>query len=109
MKGQTYGNARNSYWDDKNEPGWTLRVSNRSTTGRSYRKGNRWVDSQVVEREKSITSPKVVEFGSEGIRAVMRRLAEEGRPGTCRSLGGEVLMVVGGENGLVKMPGGVQN
>jgi hypothetical protein len=104
MKSQAVMNARNSYVDERmNRVAITTvqQVNDRAF----YRRGNRWVDSRVVEQEKAITSPKVVEFGSEEFWRLMQRLAGEGRQGTL-SLGGDVLMVIDGEPVLVKTPGG---
>ena len=103
MKQQVAMNGRNAYMDERmNRVAITnvQQINDRAF----YRRGNRWVDSRVVEREKAITSPKVVEYGSEEFARLMRRLAE-GRQGTV-SLGGDVLMVIDGEAVLVKMPEG---
>jgi Ca-activated chloride channel family protein len=66
-----------------------------------YRRGNRWVDSRIVQQEKETTPAKVVDFGSGEFRKLALRLAEQGRQGTI-ALKGEILMVVDGEAVLVR-------
>jgi len=70
-----------------------------------YRRGNRWVDSRIVDKERELRLRTVVEFGSEEFRRLALRLAEQGRQGSI-SLRGDILMVVDGETILVKGPAG---
>jgi len=69
-----------------------------------YRRGNRWVDSRIVDREKQIRPTRVIEFGSDQFRGLALRLARHGRQG-CISLRGDILMLVDGEPLLVRGPG----
>ena len=66
-----------------------------------YRRGNRWVDSRVVEKENQVKPRREVVFGSEEFRMLAQRLASENRQGAV-SLNGDVLLVVDGEAVLVK-------
>ena len=66
-----------------------------------YRKGNRWVDSRIVEKESATKPTKVIEFGSEEFRKLVTMLAKQGRQGSV-SLEGDILMVVKGEPVLVR-------
>lgn len=66
-----------------------------------YRRGNRWVDSRVVEKENEVKPRREVVFGSEEFRALAQKLASENRQGAV-SLSGDVLLVVDGEPVLVK-------
>jgi len=68
-----------------------------------YRRGNRWVDSRIVENEETTLPTKVVAFGSEEFSKLALRLAEQDRQG-CISLRGDILMLVDGEPVLVKAP-----
>ncbi|MDP2897433.1 MAG: VWA domain-containing protein [bacterium] len=66
-----------------------------------YRRGNRWVDSRVVEKENEVKPRREVVFGSEEFRMLAQRLASENRQGAI-SFNGDVLLVVDGEPILVK-------
>lgn len=66
-----------------------------------YRRGNRWVDSRVVEKEKKSEPSKTILHGSEEFAKLVERLVRENRVGAI-SLEGDVLMVVDGETILVK-------
>ena len=68
-----------------------------------YRRGNRWVDSRVVNNEKEIKPKKIIEFGSKEFIELAHKLAAENRQGSI-ALGGDVLLLVDGEVILVKMP-----
>jgi Ca-activated chloride channel family protein len=68
-----------------------------------FRRGDRWVDSRVVQSESEPEPRRVVEFGSDEFRALARRLAAETRPG-CLALRGEILVLVGDELVLVRGP-----
>ena len=65
-----------------------------------YRKGNRWVDSRIVERENQIQPQRVIEFGSAEFLELAARLAQQGRQGSI-SLRGDILLVVDGDPILV--------
>jgi hypothetical protein len=65
-----------------------------------YRRGNRWIDSSLVDRPEA-PPHRVIEVGSAEFRALAHRLAEQGRPGTI-ALQGEILLQVEGETVLVK-------
>ena len=66
-----------------------------------YRRGNRWVDSRVVEKENEVKPRREVVFGSKEFRALAQKLANENRQGAI-SLNGDVLLIVDGEPVLVK-------
>lgn len=69
-----------------------------------YKRGNRWVDSRIVNDESNVKASKVIEFGSEDFRKLASKLADEGRAGSI-SLRGDILMVVDEEPVLIKGPG----
>ena len=66
-----------------------------------YRKGNRWVDSRLVEKESQIQPKKTIEFGSEEFLALAQRLARENRQGSI-ALRGDILLMVDNEAVLVR-------
>ena len=68
-----------------------------------YRRGNRWVDSRIVQKEQTLKPKRTIEFGSEAFRKLAERLAKQGRQG-CIALQGDILLVVEGEALLVKGP-----
>jgi Ca-activated chloride channel family protein len=67
-----------------------------------YRKGNRWVDSRLVDQNRAVPR-KVISFGSKEFQRLVERLATEGRQGSI-SLRGDILMVVDGQPVLIKGP-----
>jgi len=68
-----------------------------------YRRGNRWVDSRLVSRDKEVKPTKVIEFGSQEFYQLALRLAHAGRQGSI-SLRGDILLEVDGEPILVRGP-----
>jgi Ca-activated chloride channel family protein len=65
-----------------------------------YRRGNRWVDSRLVNTETEVKPGKVIEFGSQEFVELAQELAKENRQGSI-ALAGDVLLVVNGEPVLV--------
>jgi Ca-activated chloride channel family protein len=100
--GQKALNRRNEFYDAKMNRVAVRRVQQISDRA-FYRRGNRWVDSRVVQQEKSVTPEKTVTFGSEEFHKLATKLATQGRQG-CIALHGEILLVVDGKPLLVKSP-----
>jgi Ca-activated chloride channel family protein len=99
QRGQQCLNVRNSYLDsnlNRVEVSAVQQVNDRAF----YKRGNRWVDSALVDAPAAAPR-RVVEFGSEEFRRLASRLAEQGRQG-CVALKGEILMQVDGETVLVR-------
>ncbi|MCX8037474.1 MAG: hypothetical protein N3D11_10610 [Candidatus Sumerlaeia bacterium] len=68
-----------------------------------YQRGNRWVDSRLVNEEKTVEPAKVVEFGSAKIHRLVERLAAEERQGAV-VLRADILLQVNGEPVRIKGP-----
>jgi Ca-activated chloride channel family protein len=68
-----------------------------------YRRGNRWVDSRLVNKETQAKPTKVIEFGSKEFIELAEKLAKQNRQGSI-ALAGDVLLLVDGEPVLVRMP-----
>ncbi len=66
-----------------------------------YRRGNRWVDSRLVEKEDEIKPKRVIEFGSKEFIELAEQLARENRQGSI-ALSGDILLLVDGEPVLVR-------
>jgi len=66
-----------------------------------YRKGNRWVDSRIVDHSEQARPQRVVEFGSEAFMQLAQRLAGENRQGSIM-MQGEIMLVVDGQRVLVR-------
>ncbi len=98
-------NSRNKYFD-QNMNRVAITTVQQINDMAFYRRGNRWVDSRIVDKEKEIRPKTEIEFGSEEFRRLALRLAEQGRQGSI-SLRGDILMVVDGEPILVKGPAGL--
>lgn len=92
-------NNRNAFYDEnlnKVEVSTVQQVSNRAY----YKKGNRWVESGLVDRTNAAPA-RVVEMGSKEFRVIVEKLARENRQGAV-TLKGEILLEVEGENILVR-------
>lgn len=93
-------NRRNAYWDanmNRVEISAVQQVADRAF----YRKGNRWIDSRIVDKTDQTPSPHVVEFGSEEFMQLARRLADENRQGAIM-MRGEIMLVIDGQRILVR-------
>jgi len=66
-----------------------------------YRKGNRWIDSRLVNEEAQIKPKRIIRFGSEEFIELAQRLAMENRQGSI-ALSGDVLLLVDGEPVLIR-------
>ncbi|MGM0489012.1 MAG: VIT and vWA domain-containing protein, partial [Planctomycetota bacterium] len=92
-------NYRNAYWDAKMnrvEMSKVQQVSDRTF----YQKGDRWIDSRVVNRQPD-QADRVVEFGSPEFLRLARDLAEQNRQGSIM-MRGEILLEVEGQRVLVR-------
>jgi Ca-activated chloride channel family protein len=65
-----------------------------------YRRGDRWVDSRLVNIETEVKPGKVIEFGSQEFVELAEELAKENRQGSI-ALAGDVLLMVNGEPVLI--------
>jgi hypothetical protein len=68
-----------------------------------YRKGNRWVDSRLVQNEAEVKPKKVIEFGTKEFIELAEKLARQNRQGSI-ALKGDILLIVDGEPVLIRMP-----
>ena len=66
-----------------------------------YRRGNRWVDSRIVNQAGQSQPQQVIEYGSQQFLHLARRLASEHRQGSLM-MQGEILLVVDGQHVLVR-------
>ena len=66
-----------------------------------FRRGERWVDSRLVNDGRADAPTSVIEFGSDEHVALVRRMAAEGRAGSV-SLAGETVLLIDGEPVLVR-------
>jgi Ca-activated chloride channel homolog len=92
-------NARNSFLDDKMNR-VSISTVQQINDRAFYKRGDRWVDSQLVEQAGE--APKrVVTIGSEEFRQLAQRLAAQDRQG-CITLQGEILLQIDSETVLIK-------
>jgi Ca-activated chloride channel family protein len=68
-----------------------------------FRRGARWVDARLLEREKTVKPDLVVDFGTAEFERLVDRLVAEGRQGIL-ALSGEMLLLVDGKTVLVREP-----
>ena len=99
QKGQTRLNIGNAYVDremNRVSISTVQQVNDRAF----YRRGKRWVDSRLVQKEE-VKPGRVIEFGTEEFYELALRLARSGRQGSI-SLEGDILLQVDGEAILVR-------
>jgi len=102
QRGQMTLNRRNSFLDERMNRVQVLQVQQVNDRA-FYRRGRRWVDSRLVEQERTIKPTRVIEFGSKEFAELLVTLAKENRQGTV-ALHGDILLVVDGTTVLVKGP-----
>lgn len=68
-----------------------------------FRRNNRWVDSNMLEREKNLKPDQTIEFGTPEFYSLVDRLVQEGRQGIL-ALSGEMLLLIDGKTVLIKSP-----
>jgi len=99
-KTQISANMRNEYYDEKmNRVSITSvqQINDRAY----YRRGSRWVDSSLVEKESQVEPARFIEYGSEEFIELAQRLAKDNRQGSI-ALAGDILLMVDGEVILVR-------
>lgn len=100
QKDQVVLNMRNEYYDE-NMNRVSIASVQQVNDRAYYRRGNRWLDSRLVEQESQLKPTRVVEFGSEEFIELAQKLARENRQGSI-TLRGEVYLMVDGDTVLVK-------
>ena len=93
-------NVRNAYWDanmDRVQISSVQQVADRAF----YRRGNRWIDSRIVDQTDQPEPQRVIEFGSDEFFELARRLAAANQQGSIM-MRGEVMLVVDGQRVLVR-------
>ena len=68
-----------------------------------FRRNDRWVDSSVLDREKTLKPDQTIEFGTPEFYKLVDRLVSEGRQGIL-ALSGEMLLSSHGRTVLIKAP-----
>lgn len=99
QKSLNYGN---SFYDEKMQR-VSISTVQQINDKAYYRRGNRWVDSVLVDNEAQVKPARVIEFGSQEFIELAQKLAETNRQGSI-ALRGDVLLVVDGEAVLIKAP-----
>ena len=93
-------NPRNVFYDDDMN-----QVDNNSVQQMGdrafYRRGGRWVDSRVANKQETTAPARVVEFGSDEYGDLALELVEDGRQGAI-SMEGDTLLEVNGEEILIR-------
>ena len=99
---QASANRSNSFFTQNME---RVEVTNvQQITDRTFfRRNNRWVDSSVLDKEKTLTPDQTVEFGTPEFYKLVDRLVSEGRQGIL-ALSGEMLLLIDGKTVLIKAP-----
>ncbi len=100
LRSQTCANMANEFWDANMNRVSVANVQQVCDLA-FYRRGNRWVDSRVIQKEKEIKPSRTVLYGSDEFVTLVAKLATQNRAGAI-SLEGDVLLVIDGEPVLVK-------
>jgi Ca-activated chloride channel family protein len=104
---QTTVNPSNEFWDENMQRVSIVNVQQVSDLA-FYRRGQRWVDSRLVNDESTIQPKRVIRFGSDEFRELATRLARQGRQGSV-SLRGDILLTIDGEPVLIEGADGVKS
>jgi len=99
---QSSANRSNTYLSQNME---RVEITNvQQITDRTFfRRSERWVDSSVLDREKTLKPDQIIEFGTPEFYRLVDQLVKEGRQGIL-ALSGELLLVIDGKTVLVKVP-----
>ncbi|MFW6114483.1 MAG: VIT and vWA domain-containing protein [bacterium] len=92
-------NYRNAYWDahmNRIQISQVQQVADRAF----YRKGNRWIDSRVVDGQQP-QYDRVIDFGSPEFLRLARDLAKDNRQGSIM-MRGDIVLQVNGQRVLVR-------
>ncbi len=68
-----------------------------------FKRGKRWVDSQILEKEKEVKPDITIKFASDEYNKLVTLLTKQNRQGTI-SLKGDILLKVDGKVILIKAP-----
>ena len=99
---QSSANRSNTYLTQNME---RVEITNvQQITDRTFfRRNNRWVDANVLDREKTLKPDQTIEFGTPEFYKLVDRLVREGRQGIL-ALSGEMLIQIDGKTVLIKTP-----
>ena len=100
QKRQTTLNARNDFFDETMNRVSIANVQQINDQA-YYRRGNRWVDSRLVNEEDEIEPTKTIDFGSKEFMEIAEKLATENRQGSI-ALTGDILLLIDGEPILIR-------
>jgi Ca-activated chloride channel family protein len=100
MKGQSVSNMTNAYLDPQMRRVAVTEVQQVNDRA-YYKRGNRWIDSRLVNQPGSAQPARVIEPGSREYDALVDRMVAENRNGSL-ALPGEKVMEVDGQTVLVK-------
>ncbi|MBU0618052.1 MAG: VWA domain-containing protein, partial [Planctomycetes bacterium] len=100
QKQQRVLNRRNRFLDEQMNTVQIARVQQVADRA-FYRRGQRWIDSRIVNADKVSMPDRTIEFGSDAFWDLLRRLVREDRAG-CVSLTGDILLQVDGETLLIR-------
>lgn len=102
QRSQSSANRSNTYLTQNME---RVEITNvQQITDRTFfRRNNRWVDANVLEREKTLKPDQTIEFGTPEFYKLVDQLVREGRQGIL-ALSGEMLIAVDGKTILIKTP-----
>ncbi len=100
QKDQTTLNVRNAFYDPQMN---RVSIANvQQINDRAYyHRGNRWVDSRLVNEEDKVKPTKIIEFGSKEFMEIAEKLAMENRQGSI-AFAGDILLLVDGEPILIR-------
>jgi Ca-activated chloride channel family protein len=100
QRGQSTLNRGNAYYDAQMNSVSSAAVQ--QVNGRTfYRRGNRWVDAELVGKGDDVKPDEVISIGSKEFLELADKLAKEGRAGSL-SMQGEMMIEVEGRAVLAK-------
>jgi Ca-activated chloride channel family protein len=102
QKGQSQLNYRNSFYDEQlNEV--AISSVQQINDKAYYNQQGRWIDSNLVGKERLAEPARVIAFGSRAFFELAQRLAHENRQGSI-AMAGDILLEVDGHTVLIQAP-----
>ncbi|MGI9517805.1 MAG: vWA domain-containing protein, partial [Pirellulaceae bacterium] len=102
QRNQRWCNTGNFYWDANMQQSAIVTVQQCNTRS-LYRRGDRWISSELVADEDSVEPDRTVEFGSDEFLQLLWQLVAANRNSEL-ALEGDILLTVNDETILIKAP-----
>jgi len=100
QKGQAQVKYDNRFWNAQQEE-VTFNTVQQVCDRAFFKRGDQWIDSQIVAQKKDLAADRTVEYGSPEHLRILHALVSQNRQGVL-SLDGDIMIEFEGQNVLVK-------